>query len=85
MKTNSVTSKLKAFRVEVKDWPEATSIVRTTKAARAKFLAWSGANDVGYKLPFGDFRVRRAQKYDDSVSLKPDKCYSLDFVEKKFI
>lgn len=76
---------VRAFRVDVKDWPDATSIVRTTSPARAKFRAWSAAKEAGYNLPFGNFRVRRAPQFDDYVaSLNTGRCYALDHAESMF-
>lgn len=71
----------KAFQVDVSDWPDASSIVRTVSRARAKYLAWKSAQDAGYDLPFGRFRVKRAPVYDTSSALVPGKCYALDFAQ----
>jgi hypothetical protein len=35
---------------------------------------------VGYRVEFGDFRVKRAQQFDDAKLIK-DRCYSSDFAE----
>lgn len=98
MKTDSILQTLKAkpkglasnalvraFRVEVKDWHEATSIVRTTSPARAKFLAWNSAKEAGYNLLFGRFRVKRAPKHDANTTLIAGRCYGIDHVEDKFM
>lgn len=75
---------VRAFIVAVTDWPEATAIVRTVSPARAKFLSWNSANEVGYKLPFGRFKVKRAPIYDSVEALTPGKCYALDYAEGLF-
>ncbi len=75
---------VRAFRVEVTDWPEATCIVRTVKASRAKFLSWAAAKEAGYNLPFGRFRVRRAPDHDGTVSLLTGRCYTLEHAETLF-
>lgn len=76
--------KTRAFKVEVRDWPEATSIVLTVSADRAKFLAWSAAKEAGYGLPFGRFRVRREPLYDNYKQLYAGRCYALDYVENLY-
>lgn len=75
---------VRAFRVDVSDWPEASVIVRTVKSSRAKFLCWSSAKEAGYNVPFGRFRVRRAPCYDDTVSLLTGRCYTLEHAETLF-
>lgn len=78
----SLRRRVRAFRVDVTDWPEATSIVRTVTPARAKFLAWDSARDAGYKLPFGRFRVKRAPIFDEwHASLKAGRLYAIGYVE----
>jgi hypothetical protein len=76
---------VRAFRVDVKDWTEATSIVRTISPSRAKFLAWNSAKEAGYNLPFGRFLVKRAPKHDHNTSLIAGRCYGIDHVEDKFM
>jgi hypothetical protein len=74
-------SALRAFAVECRAWePPVTSVIRTTSAARAKFRAWDSARDVGYKVEFSDFRVKRAPQFDGAKLIK-DRCYGLDFAE----
>jgi hypothetical protein len=70
---------VRAFRVEVKDWPEFTVIVRCSSPSRAKFLAWNSAKEADYSLSFGRFRVKRAPQFDDLVaSLHTGRCYALE-------
>jgi len=57
---------LRSFRVVVNNWPEATSIVKTTSATKARYAAWRSAKEAGYALPFSDLRVRRAPEYDNA-------------------
>jgi len=72
-------SVIRAFAVECRAWiPCVTSIIRAKSAARAKYKTWFSARDVGYKVQFGDFRVRRAPEYDNA-KLIPDRCYGEDF------
>lgn len=70
---------VRAFRVDVADWPEATGIVRTTSPAKAKFAAWRGAQDAGYDLPFARFNARRAPEYDGKTSLVAGRNYDLEY------
>ena len=72
---------VRAFRVEHKGWLDVTGIVRTHSAARARYLTWHSANDVGYKVKFGDLRVTRAKEYDACDTLKVDQCYAVDYAE----
>jgi hypothetical protein len=71
--------------VDVKDWPDATSIIRTISPAQAKFRSWSAAKEAGYNLPFGIFSVKRAPKHDHNTSLIAGRCYGIDHVEDKFM
>lgn len=57
-----------------------TTVVRTTSAAKAKFCAWDSARDVGYKVEFGDFKVKRAPQFD-AAKLIQGRCYGLDYAE----
>jgi len=70
---------VRAFRVDVADWPEATGIVRTTSPAKAKFAAWRGAKDAGYDLPFARFKARRAPEYDGNTALIAGRNYDLEY------
>lgn len=72
---------VRAYRVEHKGWTDVSGIVRTHSAPRARYLTWHSANDVGYKVKFGDLRVLRAKEYDDATDLKVDQCYAVDFAE----
>ena len=79
--SRSLNRIVRAYRVEHKGWPDVTGIVRTHSAPRARYLTWHSANDVGYKVKFGDLRVLRAKEYDDAIGLKADQCYAVDFAE----
>ncbi len=87
MKTESTTSApkvgssaiVRAFRVDVADWPEAAGIVRTTSPAKAKFAAWRGAQDAGYDLPFARFKARRAPEFDGKTSLVAGRNYDIEY------
>lgn len=84
-KGGPLTRLVRAFRVDVSGWPDATSIVRTISPSRAKFLAWNSAKEAEYKIAFGRFRVKRAPQFDDYVSsLQTDRCYALDHAESIF-
>jgi hypothetical protein len=87
MKTRKTTSApkvgssalVRAFRVDVADWPEAAGIVRTTSPSKAKFAMWRGAQDAGYDLPFSRFKARRAPEYDGKTSLIAGRNYDLEY------
>lgn len=87
MKTRKTTSALKvgssaivrAFRVDVADWPEAAGVVRTTSPSKAKFAMWRGAKDAGYDLPFSRFKARRVPEYDGKTSLIVGRNYGLEY------
>ncbi len=70
---------VRAFRVDVADWPEATSIVRTTSPAKAKFAAWRGAQETGYDLPFARFKARRAPEFDGKTLLIAGRNYDIEY------
>lgn len=76
---------VRAYRVEVKDWPDATSIVRTVSRARAKYLAWNSAKEAGYNLSFSKISAKRAPKHDLAASLITDRCYGIDHAEDRFM
>lgn len=78
---DSVQWPVRAYRVEHKGWQDVTGIVRTYSAPRARYLTWRSANDVGYKVTFGNLRVTRAKEYDDCDALKVDQCYAVDYAE----
>lgn len=82
MKTS--TDQVRAFRVDVTNWPEGSSIVRTLKPSRAKFITWQSAKEAGFDLPFGRFRVRRAPEFDGTCSLHVGRCYGVDYAENLF-
>ena len=73
---------VKAYRVDVSDWPEATAIVKTHSAKRAKYLCWKSAKEAGYKVPFGRFSVNRSPNHDSGKYMKQDHCYSLEYADK---
>lgn len=58
-------SALRTFEVAVIDWPEAAGIYAATSPAKAKFKAWSAAQEAGYEsVTFGKLRVRRTPQFD---------------------
>jgi hypothetical protein len=74
--------KVRAFAVECLAWePPSVAVIRTTSAARAKFRVWNGCRDVGYRVGFGDFRVKRAKQFDGLTQLMEGRCYGLDYAE----
>lgn len=67
------------WRVITTVWePPLACIVRAPSRAKARFKAWQSANDVGYRMNFADFKVKRAPEYDHA-KLIPGRCYGEDF------
>ena len=80
--------KLKAYRVVVDGWPASAGIYASTHAAGAKYAAWLGFTDAGYRATFIEFMklliVRRAPEHDELMGReKPGKCYSEEFIRYK--
>lgn len=69
---------VRAFRIDVDGWPDATSIVLTTSAARARYDGWSASRDAGYGLGFSRFKVRRAPEFDRK-RLVTRRCYGIAY------
>ena len=57
--------KRKAFEIRIVSWPGLVHIVPAETAAAAKGFSYCAANEAGYDVPFVDFRVRRAPRFDD--------------------
>lgn len=72
-------SPVRAFRVTCDYWePPIVSICRVTSPQKARFACWESANEVGYKVRFGQLKVRRAPEYD-AAKLIEGRCYGEDY------
>jgi len=58
----------KAYQVVVKPWgPIPVAITAATSRGKAHARNLSSAQDVGYKLKWGDLHITRAPKYDHLI------------------
>ena len=70
---------MKAFEVICNAFnPPLCSITWAEKASAAKYVNWKSANEVGYKVKFGDFRVKRSPKHDNHPDAKPNLCRGIE-------
>lgn len=63
----TATPSLLAYRVQVRDWPEAVGIYAAASAAKAKYKSCLAAKDAGYSVEFRHLIARRAPEYDGVI------------------
>jgi hypothetical protein len=66
---------MKAYRVTCTYFdPPLISITWAETARRARYINYSAAHEVGYKITFAQLQVKRAKEYDDHPEQKPNVC-----------
>jgi hypothetical protein len=76
-----IVARVRAFEVSTKGF-SSTGIVAAQSAAKARYVCWVSANDVGYGVKFGDIKVRRIPEFDNwATRYENGTCWGRTFVE----
>lgn len=55
---------VQAYEITITSWSGLRKIVAANSSSHARSGDWREANDAGYKIPYTDFRAKRAKKFD---------------------
>lgn len=75
----------KAWRISVDGFDDA--ITHADSRRKAKYRAWKGSQDAGYRHSFAEIRVTRAKEYDDFryAGQELDVCIPEDLVKSQVV